>query len=187
MLLLDSEALSAIAHGPKQRRDRVRALVIAMRGRDLPVATVASVIAEVVRRRPADDERELDPVQEPRGRHGISRGDRIEEQPEDDHEEQVDRDEDLPLDVDPPAGGGHRGDEREEHQREEGDEDPRQGAMFSMTLCLASTSHVAMTAAPAIPHGRIQPWTSGSTSTPIAWKRAKVIAIRTPPPSAIST
>ncbi len=54
MLLLDSEALSAIAHGPPGRRDRVRGLVIAMRGRDLPVATVAAVLAEVVRGRPAD-------------------------------------------------------------------------------------------------------------------------------------
>lgn len=54
MLLLDSEALSAVAHGPAQRRDRVRALIAAMRGRRLPVATVAAVLAEVVRGRPAD-------------------------------------------------------------------------------------------------------------------------------------
>lgn len=54
MLLLDSEALSAIAHGPVRRRDRVRALIAGMRARDLPVATVASVVAEVVRGRPAD-------------------------------------------------------------------------------------------------------------------------------------
>jgi predicted nucleic acid-binding protein len=54
MLLLDSEALSAIAHGPAKRRDRVRALVAEMRRRELPIATVASVLAEVVRGRPAD-------------------------------------------------------------------------------------------------------------------------------------
>lgn len=54
MLLLDSEALSAVAHGPRERRDKVRALISEMRGRDLPVATVASVVAEVVRGRPAD-------------------------------------------------------------------------------------------------------------------------------------
>lgn len=54
MLLLDSEALSAVAHGPALRRDRVRALIREMRGRGLPVATVASVLAEVVRGRPAD-------------------------------------------------------------------------------------------------------------------------------------
>jgi predicted nucleic acid-binding protein len=54
MLLLDSEALSAIAHGPAARRDRVRALVTEMRRRELPVATVAAVLAEVVRGRPAD-------------------------------------------------------------------------------------------------------------------------------------
>lgn len=54
MLLLDSEAISAIAHGPKARRDRVRALVAAMRRRELPVATVAAVLAEVVRGHPRD-------------------------------------------------------------------------------------------------------------------------------------
>lgn len=54
MLLLDSEALSAIAHGPAARRDRVRALIAAMRARQLPVAIVASVLAEVVRGRLAD-------------------------------------------------------------------------------------------------------------------------------------
>ena len=54
MLLLDSEAISAVAHGPARRRDRVRALVSEMRSRDLPVATVAAVLAEVVRGRAAD-------------------------------------------------------------------------------------------------------------------------------------
>lgn len=54
MLLLDSEAISSVAHGPDVRRDRVRALVMEMRSRDLSVATVAAVLAEVVRGRPAD-------------------------------------------------------------------------------------------------------------------------------------
>jgi predicted nucleic acid-binding protein len=54
VLLLDSEAMSAIAHGPGARRDRVRALVSEMRGRERPVGIVASVLAEVVRGRPAD-------------------------------------------------------------------------------------------------------------------------------------
>jgi predicted nucleic acid-binding protein len=54
MLLLDSEAISALAHGPAQRRDKVRALVGQMRARQLPVAAVAAVLAEVVRGRPAD-------------------------------------------------------------------------------------------------------------------------------------
>lgn len=54
MLLLDSEALSAVAHGPAERRDRVRALVAEMRRRSLPIGTVAAVLAEVVRGRPAD-------------------------------------------------------------------------------------------------------------------------------------
>jgi predicted nucleic acid-binding protein len=54
MLLLDSEALSAISRGPPQRRNRVRALIAEMRTRELPVATVAAVLAEVVRGRAAD-------------------------------------------------------------------------------------------------------------------------------------
>jgi predicted nucleic acid-binding protein len=54
MLLLDSEALSALSHGPPVRRDRVRALIIEMRRRQAPVATVAAVLAEVIRGRRAD-------------------------------------------------------------------------------------------------------------------------------------
>lgn len=54
MLLLDSEALSAIAHGPSRRRDRVRALIVEMRLRELPVGTVAAVLSEVVRGEPRD-------------------------------------------------------------------------------------------------------------------------------------
>ena len=54
MLLLDSEALSSIAHGPARRRDRVRALIAEMRKRQQPVGTVAAVLAEVVRGRPRD-------------------------------------------------------------------------------------------------------------------------------------
>ena len=54
MLLLDSEALSSIARGPAQRRNRVRALIAEMRTRGAPVGTVAAVLAEVVRGKPAD-------------------------------------------------------------------------------------------------------------------------------------
>lgn len=54
MLLLDSEALSAIAHGPAARRDKVRALIARTRAHNLPIATVAAVLAEVVRGRAAD-------------------------------------------------------------------------------------------------------------------------------------
>jgi predicted nucleic acid-binding protein len=54
MLLLDSEALSAVSHGPVVRRDRVRALVAEMRKRELPIAVVAAVLAEVVRGRAGD-------------------------------------------------------------------------------------------------------------------------------------
>jgi predicted nucleic acid-binding protein len=56
MLLLDSEALSAISRGPAARRDRVRALLSATRDRGLSVGTVAAVLAEVVRGRRADAE-----------------------------------------------------------------------------------------------------------------------------------
>lgn len=54
MLVLDSEAISAMAHGPAARRDRVRALIAEMRRRELPVVTVAAVLAEVVRGRRRD-------------------------------------------------------------------------------------------------------------------------------------
>ena len=54
MLLLDSEAISSIAHGPVVRRDRVRALVAEMRRRELPVGTAAAILAEVVRGRAQD-------------------------------------------------------------------------------------------------------------------------------------
>lgn len=49
MLLLDSEALSAVSHGPARRRDRVRALIGEMRRRELPIGTVSAVLAEVIR------------------------------------------------------------------------------------------------------------------------------------------
>lgn len=55
MLLLDSEAISALSQqGTSERRDRVRALASEMRKRELPIATVAAVLAEVVRGRSAD-------------------------------------------------------------------------------------------------------------------------------------
>jgi len=54
VLLLDSEAISSVAHGPDLRRDRVRAHVAEMRSRDLPIETVVAVLAEVVRGRLAD-------------------------------------------------------------------------------------------------------------------------------------
>lgn len=54
MLLLDSEAISAISRGPAARRDRVRALIAEMRRRELPIGTAASILAEVVRGRSAD-------------------------------------------------------------------------------------------------------------------------------------
>lgn len=54
MLLLDSEALSAISRRPASRRDRVRALITEMHKRGLPIATVAAVLAEVVRGKRSD-------------------------------------------------------------------------------------------------------------------------------------
>ncbi len=54
MLLLDSEALSAVAQGPAERRNRVRGLIAEMRRRERSIGTVAAVLAEVVRGRAAD-------------------------------------------------------------------------------------------------------------------------------------
>jgi predicted nucleic acid-binding protein len=54
MLLLDSEAISALAHGPNARRTATRALVVEMRRRGHPIATAAAVLAEVVRGRRED-------------------------------------------------------------------------------------------------------------------------------------
>lgn len=54
MLLLDSEALSALAQGPPERRDIVRALLVVARREGRPVATCAAVLAEVVRGHPRD-------------------------------------------------------------------------------------------------------------------------------------
>ena len=63
----------------------------------------------------------------------------------------------------------------------------RTGAMFSMTLCFASTSQVAITVAPAMPQGPIQLSAYGSASMPMAWKRSMVSPTSTTPPSPIST
>lgn len=54
MLLLDSEAISSLAHGPPARRDRVRALIAQAHLLDHGVGTVAAVLSEVIRGRPAD-------------------------------------------------------------------------------------------------------------------------------------
>ena len=59
------------------------------------------------------------------------------------------------------------------------------GAMFSMTLCLASTSQPAMMTAPMAPQGIIHEVRSNSTSRPMALKMNTVIPIRTPPPKAM--
>lgn len=53
-MLLDSEALSSLAHGPASRRNRVRALMVVARRRGEPVATSAALLAEVIRGRPSD-------------------------------------------------------------------------------------------------------------------------------------
>lgn len=54
MLLLDSEAISALAHGPEARRTAARALVVEMRRRGHPIATAAAVLPELVRGRRED-------------------------------------------------------------------------------------------------------------------------------------
>ena len=61
------------------------------------------------------------------------------------------------------------------------------GAMFSITLCLASTSQEAITTAPAAPHGRTHDSKKGSMSIPMAWKIIAMNPMRTPPPRAIRT
>jgi len=60
------------------------------------------------------------------------------------------------------------------------------GAMFSITLCLASTSQEAITMAPRAPQGRIHCSKTGSTSIPMAWKIIIMKPVNTPPPRAIS-
>jgi predicted nucleic acid-binding protein len=54
MLLLDSEAISAMAFGPAASRTKVRALIQEMRARELPIATVSAILSEVVRGKPRD-------------------------------------------------------------------------------------------------------------------------------------
>ncbi len=61
------------------------------------------------------------------------------------------------------------------------------GAMFSITLCLASTSQEATRTAPAAPHGSSHDSMNGSTLIPMAWKIIAMNAVRTPPPRAIRT
>ena len=61
------------------------------------------------------------------------------------------------------------------------------GAMFSMTLCLASTSQDPTMTAPAAPHGSTQPETNQSAFTSMALNIMTVKPIKTPPPSAMRT
>ena len=61
------------------------------------------------------------------------------------------------------------------------------GAMFSMTLCFASTSQDPTMTAPIAPHGISQPWANHSAFIPMALNIISVKAVSTPPPSAMST
>ena len=61
------------------------------------------------------------------------------------------------------------------------------GAMFSMTLCFASTSQDPMMTAPAAPHGSSQPATNHSAFISMAENIMIVKPVKTPPPSAMST
>ncbi|MGI8937830.1 MAG: hypothetical protein ACR2JF_06385 [Iamia sp.] len=54
MLLLDSEAISAVAHGPAIRRELVRGLIRRARDQHEDISTVAAILAEVIRGRPQD-------------------------------------------------------------------------------------------------------------------------------------
>ncbi len=61
------------------------------------------------------------------------------------------------------------------------------GAMFSMTLCFASTSQDPMMTAPAAPQGMSQGPTNHAGFLSIAANIMNVKILRTPPPSAMST
>ena len=61
------------------------------------------------------------------------------------------------------------------------------GAMFSMTLCLASTSHEPTRTAPIAPQGTSQSWAIQSGFIPMAVNIIIVNAVSTPPPRAMST
>src|SRR5690606_36279479 len=60
----------------------------------------------------------------------------------------------------------------------------RTGAMFSMTLCLASTSHAPTMTAPIATHGSSHVLRKSSMSSPMERKVSAVSALKTPPPSA---
>ena len=60
------------------------------------------------------------------------------------------------------------------------------GAMFSITLCFASTSHDPMMTAPRAPHGTTHVPANHSTFCPIDSNITSVKPVRTPPPKAIS-
>jgi hypothetical protein len=61
------------------------------------------------------------------------------------------------------------------------------GAMFSMTLCFASTSQAPMMTAPIAPHGSSQPNMNHAAFMPMDANIIAVKPISTPPPSAMST
>ena len=61
------------------------------------------------------------------------------------------------------------------------------GAMFSMTLCFASTSQDPTMTAPAAPHGISQPPMNHSGFISMAENIMTVKPVTTPPPSAMST
>jgi hypothetical protein len=61
------------------------------------------------------------------------------------------------------------------------------GAMFSITLCFASTSQDATRTAPAAPQGSSHAPMNGPTLIPMALKIIAMNAVRTPPPRAIRT
>lgn len=54
MLVLDSEALSVLAHGPMRSRQLLRSLILEAARDGHEIATVAAVLAEVIRGRRAD-------------------------------------------------------------------------------------------------------------------------------------
>ena len=67
----------------------------------------------------AHDEGELEEIEGAGRRERISRGDGVQQEAEDDGEQQIEADQNLPLDVDPAARPDHR---RQEHHENQGEE-----------------------------------------------------------------
>src|SRR5690606_16683290 len=118
----------------------------------------------------AHHQEDLEPVEKAWGRGGIAGRDRVEQEAQDHGQEQVEGDEHAPLDVDPAPRPDQRDKEGHQHRSTAANSGvkrrARTGAMFSMTLCLASTSHAPTMTAPIAPHGSSHVVRKSSMSSP---------------------